>query len=323
MSFKQALCLISGLITAQLAYAQPVTLADPTVWLEGDKYYMLGTEAPPQQGFPVFESDNLKSWKSVSGAKPGYALFKGEQTFGERGFWAPQVFKHNHQYFLAYTANERIAIAQSNSAKGPFTRPQLGAFEPDKRQIDPFVFFDDDGKVYLFHVRLNKGNHIYVAEMKSDLSSIKANTLTHCLSPQKKTWEMSGVFKNRIPTVAEGPTVIKHKDNYYLLYSANHFMADEYAVGYATAKSPMGPWTRYQGNPILSQANIGLDGTGHGDVFTGKDNKIYYVFHAHANENQVHPRKTMIVELEFVAADDGIDQLRVKPSSLIQTEIAN
>ena len=44
---------------------------------------------------------------------------------------------------------------------------------------------------------------------------------------------------------------MKKGDTYYLIYSANHYESKDYAVGYATASSPKGPWTKYSGNPIL------------------------------------------------------------------------
>ena len=75
--------------------------------------------------------------------------------------------------------------------------------------------------------------------METDLSSIKEGTLKHCLSVQNGTWENTSDYSSE--EIAEGPTLIKHKGLYYLLYSANHFMSVEYAVGYATSSSPTGP----------------------------------------------------------------------------------
>lgn len=63
--------------------------------------------------------------------------------------------------------------------------------------------------------------------------------------------------------------VVEKGDTYYLIYSANHYESKDYAVGYATASSPKGPWTKYSGNPILRRdkeaaKSVGLVGTGHG-----------------------------------------------------------
>lgn len=76
---------------------------------------------------------------------------------------------------------------------------------------------------------------IWVAEMKSDLKSIKKKTLKQCISAEDG-WE---TVRDR---VAEGPSILKRNGMYYLIYSANHYQSQDYAVGYATATSPLGPW---------------------------------------------------------------------------------
>jgi beta-xylosidase len=93
----------------------------------------------------------------------------------------------------------------------------------------------------------------------------------------------------------EGPTVVKMKGKYYLFYSANHFKNIDYAVGYAVADSPMGPWVKYEGNPIIHRSVVGENGSGHGDLFEGTDGQLYYVYHIHFGQQQVGPRRTRIV----------------------------
>ena len=41
-----------------------------------------------------------------------------------------------------------------------------------------------------------------------------------------------------------GPSVFKIDSTYYMLYSANNFKSSNYAVGYATSSSPLGPWNK-------------------------------------------------------------------------------
>ena len=133
------------------------------------------------------------------------------------------------------------------------------------RAIDPFVFFDTDGKAYLYHVRLDHGNRIFVAELTDDLLSMKEETARECLHAEDG-WE--NTEKAEWP-VSEGPTVVKQGKTYYLFYSCNDYRSKDYAVGVATASSPLGPWEK-QGS-VITKENIGQPGTGHGDLF--KDNK--------------------------------------------------
>lgn len=197
---------------------------------------------------------------------------------------------------MAYTANENIAIAVSDNPLGPFTQTVKKPLEAPVKQIDPFIFKDDNGKVYLYHVRLQKGNRIFVAEMQDDLSAIKPETLKECIHASD-AWE--NTEKAEWP-VAEGPTVLKHGGLYYLIYSANDFRNPNYAVGYAVSENALGPWKKYVGNPILSRKDIGINGTGHGDFFKDKKGELNYVFHTHHSDTVVSPRKTAVITIRFV-----------------------
>ncbi|GLB49587.1 beta-xylosidase [Neptunitalea sp. Y10] len=270
-------------------------LADPTIFEYDETYYAYGTKENKSitgEGFLVYTSTDLEHWDGPKGATDGFAFKKGD-GYGTTGFWAPQVFKYQDKFFMAYTADEHIAIASSKSPLGPFTN-NGSALPSDVRQIDPFVFFDDD-KIYLYHVRLDKGNRIFVAELNNNLSAIKPETLTECIYAGKG-WE--DTEKVEWP-VTEGPTVFKRDKNYYLLYSANDFRNKDYAVGYAIATSPFGPWKKSDHSPIISQSLLGYPGTGHGDVFYNTKGDMYYVLHTHFSENNVAPRKTAILKLKL------------------------
>jgi len=297
---------LMGFLAAQpvpaTAPAQTIPLADPTIFFDQGSYYLYGTGVLPGSGldgFMVYSSKELRDWEGPTGATGGFALIKGD-VFGTRGFWAPQVFRYQGQYWMAYTADEYIALAKADNPLGPFKQEKLEKLPTDQRQIDPFLFFDDDGKVYFYHVRLEDGNRIFVAEMESDLSAIKKDTLRECIAAQKESWEN---VRNNDWGVAEGPTVIKRGGVYYLFYCANDFRYVEYAVGYATASSPLGPWKRYEGNPILSRENVGQNGPGHGDILTDSEGNLLYVFHTHKSDKEVHQRKTAIVTLETKEKD--------------------
>jgi hypothetical protein len=87
----------------------------------------------------------------------------------------------------------------------------------------------------------------------------------------------------------EGSTTIKSyvdRDGskeavYYLTYSANNWENPDYGVGYATATSPLGPWKKYPGNPILAKdPSLPMYSTGHGSIASSPDSsQTYYVHH--------------------------------------------
>ena len=281
--------------------AKPLFQADPTIFFEKNTYYLYGTnELDASKGFKVFTSKDCVHWVSPDDGD-GYALKKGN-SFGTTGFWAPQIFFYKDSYYMAYTANEQIAIAKASSPLGPFTQSKIGPLFKDSKYktIDPYVYFDDDGQIYLYYVKQNGGNNLYGAKLKDDLSGIEEETEEACIVATEE-WENT---ENASWPVTEGPTVIKRDGTYYLFYSANDFRNPDYAVGYATSKSPLGPWEKQEG-PIISRNNLPANGTGHGDIFEGKDKQLYYVLHTHNDKFQATPRRTGIVKLKFTQGKDA------------------
>ena len=104
----------------------------------------------------------------------------------------------------------------------------------------------------------------------------------------KQEWENADVNdhaltggQNKDRRWEEGSTTFRHAGVYYLTYSANNWQTPAYGVGYAVSHSPLGPFKKYAGNPILSQdASIGMYSTGHGSVaFSPDGRQAYYVHH--------------------------------------------
>ncbi|HTN19376.1 MAG TPA: glycoside hydrolase family 43 protein [Pelobium sp.] len=272
-----------------------IFFADVTIYIENGKYYLTGSKGNSEPlGFAVLESQDLKTWKVPVASKDslGMILTKGDHTFGTKGFWAPQIFKESGTYYLTYTANEQTVLAQSKSLLGPYKQKEIAPIDGSEKNIDSYIFKDDDGKYYLYSVRFNNGNYLWVAEFDLKSGKIKPETLTKCFD-QTQPWEATPNYKSA--PVMEGPTVIKLKNKYYLFYSANHFMNIDYSVGYAVSDSPYGPWVKYKNNPIIHRSTVGENGSGHGDLFEGLDGQLYYTYHVHFDEKQVSPRRTRIV----------------------------
>ncbi|MEC3878182.1 glycoside hydrolase family 43 protein [Parapedobacter sp. 10938] len=302
---KLATSFFTGLIAALLIpemelvaqQKQELFFADPTIHVENGKYYLTGTGGSGKgasKGFAVLESTDLKTWATPAGTSgPTHMILtKGEQAFGTQGFWAPQLFKENGTYYLTYTANEQTVLTQSPSLLGPYTQAEVALIDGSEKNIDSYIFKDNDGKHYLYHVRFDNGNYLWVAEFDMETGKIKPETLTKCFG-QTEPWEATPAYESA--PIMEGPTVIKLKDKYYLFYSANHYLNIDYAVGYAVADSPYGPWIKQSDSPIIHRTIVGENGSGHGDLFEGLDGQLYYVYHVHFDQQQVTPRRTRIV----------------------------
>lgn len=272
-----------------------VPFGDPFIMLYDNVYYAYGTNAG--DGIEVYTSDNLRTWEKAS----QLALHK-DNSWGEKWFWAPEVYyiKEKNKFFMYYTANEHICVATSDSPLGPFVQEEKKPML-DEKSIDNSLFIDDDGKAYLYFDLFNDGLNIWVAELENDLQTIKKSTMTKCINvsqPWEEVW----------PRVNEGPFVIKHKGVYYLTYSANSYESQFYGIGYATATSPMGPWTKYEKNPILQKPED-LVGVGHSAMFRDKRGQLKIVFHAHNNQEKIHPRHMYIADVTFT--DDAMPVMQV------------
>lgn len=291
---------------------QKVALGDPFVLKDDNKYYMYGTGGGADKGFVAYSSTDLKNWDRVGQVYHS----TNKNGWGIDAFWAPEVYKRNGKYYLFYSAqwkhnptnekeNFKIGVAISDSPAGPFTdMKNAPIFDPGYPIIDANVLFEN-GKTYLYYSRCcykhpvksevaewakKKGWYIeieeswvYGVELKPDLSGVIGKPVLLLRPPvkmAKEEWESRSVTAheaNRRWT--EGSFIFKNKSTYYMMYSANNFDGQHYAVGYATSKSPLGPFTKAANNPVL-QKNGEVTGTGHNSITRSPDGKeMLCVYH--------------------------------------------
>ncbi|HBG42596.1 MAG TPA: 1,4-beta-xylanase [Porphyromonadaceae bacterium] len=274
----------------------PLSLADPFIMLHNDTYYAYGTNA--EDGIEVYTSENLKEWRK----EQNLALHKND-SFGDKWFWAPEVYLVNGRFYMYYTAEEHICVATSDSPLGPFKQAEQKPMLEGEKAIDNTLFIDDDGKAYLFFDRFNDGLNIWVAELENDFITIKKETLHPCIHVSQD-WEQVW------PRVNEGAFVVKHEGVYYMTYSANSYESPFYGIGCATATDIMGTWTKYRDNPLLQKPG-NLAGVGHSAMFYDKDGNLRIVFHAHHDKESIHPRKMYIGKAGF-RKTDGADRLSIE-----------
>jgi len=263
-----------------------VTFGDPFIMLHEGTYYAYGTAE--EDGIGVLVSKDLETWEAVSGNR--LALHK-QDSWGDRWFWAPEVYHVNGKFYMYYSADEHICVATSDSPLGPFRQARKEPMIAAEKCIDNSLFIDDDGKPYLFFDRFNDGLNVWVAELEDDLMTVREETLKKCIhvsQPWEEVW----------PRVNEGPFVLKHQGKYYMTYSANSYESPFYGIGYATADHVTGPWTKHEGNPILQRPG-NLVGVGHSAMFTDKDGVLRIVFHSHQSEAKIHPRIMHISTVTF------------------------
>lgn len=314
------LFVLSGSISGVLDSSSEKTnvyFGDPFILLNDGTYYMYGTHNSGT-GIEVYTSKNLKNWEGPAGATDGFALHESD-VFGEKSFWAPEVYHINGRFYMFFSVEEHIAMAVSDSPRGPFIQKHPSVLRQHK-SIDNHLFVDDDGTRYIYFANFKDGLEIWGAEL-NDNFSIRKGTLTNLLS-QSQQWEKSP--KKPVGTVNEGPFVVKREGKYYMTYSANHYASPDYGIGLAYADGPLGNWKKSTENPVMQNPDS-LAGTGHSSFFKDKEGNLRIVYHAHFDASKVHPRKVLINKAAFVPATSG-DRLKLviqKPGIIPQQTLSN
>jgi beta-xylosidase len=272
-------------------------IGDPTVIFYESKYYLYPTG--DQYSYDVYISSDLVHWN------------KGPKVFRsvESGAWAPDVFYNpdDKTFYLYYTVNRNIGVASADQPDGNFVDQGILI----KGAIDAHMFLDKDDKYYLYYVKY-PAFRIYVQPMENPIQ--KKGKPIQIIQPTEP-WE-----KKPLP-LTEAPWMLTHKGIYYLLYSGGGADTQYYAIGYATAKSPVGPFVKYSGNPIVKRGN-GVFGPGHSSVTKARNGELWMVYHQQKNASRGWNRIICIDPLWF--DDEGIlhgKATRAIPQSLPVTII--
>jgi len=239
---------------------------DPSVCRVGDDYYLVTSTFEYFPGVPVYHSKDLIHWKLI-----GYSLSRPSQLPLVRltrngGIWAATIRYHDGTFYMV-TTNKSEAhgnfFVHTKDPAGEWSDP----IQLDQGGIDPSLFFDDDGKVYL----TSAGSPDCAARICQ--SEIDINTGKR-LTDIKPLWSGTG------GSSPEGPHLYKIDGYYYLMIAEG---GTEYGHGetIARSRSPWGPFEANPRNPILSHRNFKaspIQGTGHADLIRAHDGSWWAVF---------------------------------------------
>jgi len=193
---------------AQVAYQNPVIpgfYSDPSICRAGDDYYMVHSSFGYFPGVPIFHSKNLVDWQQI-----GYVLTRKEQVPMDKagvtlGVFAATIRYHDGLFYM---------ITTNITSKGNFyvtTKDPAGEWSDpiwiETPGIDPSLFFDDGGKVYVTSTvnwgpNINEGIHLSEIDIKTG----------KLLTKPKNIWTGTG---GRYP---EGPHIYKKDGFYYQLF---------------------------------------------------------------------------------------------------------
>ncbi|QDA58748.1 family 43 glycosylhydrolase [Hymenobacter jejuensis] len=231
------------------AAALPGVYADPHLAAFGQTYYLYpttdGTEGWLSTSFTCWSSKDLVNWKSE-----GVILdLPRDLTWATQRAWAPAIATRNGKYYYYYSAAQSIGVAVADKPTGPFKdplgKPLVAKGQFQGQTIDPMVLVDDDGAAYLYFGQ----GMCHVVKLNPDMIS----------------FDPAAVVEFKPAGYNEGSFALKRQGKYYLMWSEYDTRDPRYSVAYATADSPMGPFVKALGNPILKGKGV-VKGAGHHSV---------------------------------------------------------
>ncbi|MDD3107960.1 MAG: glycoside hydrolase family 43 protein, partial [Alistipes sp.] len=297
-------------------------IADPFVYQHQGVYYMTGTTASAEdQGFDYYTSTDLVTWKFCG------ALFrKGADHFGTGAFWAPEVKYYRGRFYMTYSCLDpkqgklRSCLAVSDRPQGPFEELYTPWFDLGYSAIDCHIFVDKDRTPYLYFSKngAEKGyacGENYVVQLQKDLSGFVGEP--RLVSRASQGWERVNWDTNRCN---EGAFVFRRGKTYYMTYSANDTGYSFYGIGVATAPHPLGPWTKYEENPLMTtQQEQGISSPGHNSIVASPDGKsLWIVYHRHARADAPKPSFDRVVCIDKLYFDKAGRLRVVGPTSTPQ-----
>jgi xylan 1,4-beta-xylosidase len=247
---------------------------DPSVTKVGNTYWATATSSNWGPMFPLLKSNDLQHWTLVG------HVFPGERpAWADYYFWAPEInHDANGKTYVFYTAHKRggnlaVGVASADRPEGPYQDhgPLVG--QPDG-SIDGFPMHDEKGQPYLIWKEdgnsVQKPTPIWAQRLNDDRTAL--------VGDKTELFRNTAAWEGRL---VEGPAVVRHAGYFYMFYAANGCCGSgcTYATGVARAKNLLGPWEKYDRNPILTKHDTWAC-PGHGTAIE-RDGHWYMLHHAY------------------------------------------
>lgn len=255
----------------------PGCYPDPSICRVGEDYYLVTSTFEYLPGLPVMHSRDLVSWEQIGHVvdRPGQLDYAGLASSG--GLYAPTIRHHDGVFWLVCTLVDPDDDARGGNFVMTATDPAGPWSDPvwlDVDGIDPSIFFDDDGRVWMHGTRLAPDpdwfhqTEVWVRELDPTTRALTG--------PEHVIW--NGALKDVV--WAEGPHLYRVDGTYYLL-AAEGGTEFHHAISVARADHVTGPYTGNKGNPVLTHRHLGRDsdvvGVGHADLVQAVDGSWWAV----------------------------------------------
>ncbi|MHB1930637.1 MAG: glycoside hydrolase family 43 protein [Acidimicrobiales bacterium] len=256
--------------------AAPGAFPDPFVVAAGGRYLAFATNGEGRN-VRVRESPDLRQWQERPDALPELPPWARPGRT-----WSPAVLHRGGRWVMWYTAChaatgcQAISAATSVDPLGPYRDDSTGspAILQSERggSIDPSPFVDGDGTPYLvWKAGAGRAAALYGAPLEPGGTAPAGGAVALLRCDQR--WERP---------LVEAPCLARAGDRYLLFYSGSRWQSARYAIGYAVADEPLGPWRKVTTRRPWASSAGDVSGPGGQEVFTGLDGERYLAYHGWA-----------------------------------------
>jgi len=288
-------------IIAQRTFTNPLlpSGADPWVIYHDGYYFYTNTTG---KNITLWKTKNMGELKDAE-KKVVWTPPAGKSYSKE--LWAPEIHFLQGKWYVYFAADSgnnfdhRIYVIENASRD-----PLQGTWEfkgelklpGDKWAIDASVF-ENKEKIYIiwsgWKGDVNGEQDIFIAQLKNPWTAEGKRTL---VSAPTYSWERNGDLNNpndvKHVNVNEGPEILKHKNQIFLIYSASGCWTDYYALGMLTANASAdllqsSSWIK-TGHPVFKESITNhVYATGHNSFFKSPDGtEDYILYHANSEPGQ-------------------------------------
>lgn len=215
--------------------------------------------------------------------------------------WAPELHSIQGKWFIYFAADDgsndshRLWVLENDSpdpmSDGWHMKGELKD-RTDAWAIDPTIF-EDGGKLYAVWSGRKRADSasqsLYIGKMANPWTIAGSRVL---LASAKFPWEKPSNDTSRHAGILEGPEILKHGDQIFLIYSAGGCWTDGYALGMMTARKGsnlMNPksWKKSPRPTFSELAEAHAYGTGHNGFFQSPDGaEDWIIYHANPEPNE-------------------------------------
>lgn len=224
---------------------------DPSITRAGDDYYLVTSSFSYFPGVPIFHSKDLVNWTQIGHVLDRPSQLSIDDQGISRGVFAPTIRYHEGTFYMINTlvdAGGNFIVTATDPA-GPWSDPIFLGFDG----IDPSMFFDDDGKVYVTNngppdrePLYNGHRAIWIQEYDPEAQQM--------VGPRTLIVD-GGVDITQEPIWIEAPHIFKVDGTYYLICAEGGTGYNHSEVVFKS-DNVTGPYVPYENNPILTQRHL-------------------------------------------------------------------